>query len=222
MTPASKYKHIIWDWNGTLLNDAWLFVDVMNTVLRRRNMPLIDVESYRQIFGFPVRDYYIKLGFDLEKEPFESSGMEFIREYEKRRYDAKLYDDTIPTLDHLSKNGISHSILSAQNQSTLDDLVDYYDIRKYMINISGLDNHYAHSKVDNGRAWMERLHFGPHEVLFVGDTDHDHEVAEAIGADCVLLASGHHSRDRLEATGAPVVEEIGDVVGFVEGQRPIV
>ncbi len=217
MTPTSKYKHIIWDWNGTLLNDAWLFVDVMNTVLRRRNMPLLDVEKYRQIFGFPVKDYYIKLGFDLDQEAFESSGMEFIREYEKRRYDAKLYDDTVPTLDRLSSNGISHSILSAQNQSTLDDLVDYYGIRKYMINISGLDNHYAHSKVDNGRAWMERLHFGPHEVLFVGDTNHDHEVAEAIGADCVLLASGHHSRQRLEATGAPVLEGIGEVVGFVEG-----
>ena len=69
------YKHIIWDWNGTLLDDGWLFVDVMNTILKRRKMNTITLEKYREIFGFPVKNYYIKLGFDLEKEPFEDLGI---------------------------------------------------------------------------------------------------------------------------------------------------
>ncbi|SVD25320.1 uncharacterized protein METZ01_LOCUS378174, partial [marine metagenome] len=73
MLTSSKYKHIIWDWNGTLLDDGWLFVDVMNSILRRRGMDTITLEKYREIFGFPVKDYYLKLGFDLEKEPFEES-----------------------------------------------------------------------------------------------------------------------------------------------------
>ena len=49
MIEFSQYKHIIWDWNGTLLNDAWLFVDIMNNVLENHNMETITVKKYRNI-----------------------------------------------------------------------------------------------------------------------------------------------------------------------------
>ena len=112
---SSKYKHIIWDWNGTLLDDGWLFVDVMNSILKRRNMDTITLKKYREIFGFPVKNYYIKLGFDLDAEPFEKSGLEFIREYGKRRYEAQLYPEVIALLNELSNIGITHSIFVEGN-----------------------------------------------------------------------------------------------------------
>lgn len=51
----------------------------------------------------------------------------------------------------------------------------------YFLNPVGQDNHYAHGKEAAGKAWMEELHYGPHEVLLIGDTIHDREVAESIG-----------------------------------------
>ena len=211
MLKPIQYKHIIWDWNGTLLDDGWLFVDVMNTILKRRKMNTITLEKYREIFGFPVKNYYIKLGFDLEKEPFEESGMEFIRGYESRRYEAQLYPQVIPLLSELQTIGISHSILSAQHQTLLDDLTQYYNIHDYFIKIIGLDNHYAHSKVENGIRWVNRLKLNPQEILLIGDTDHDFEVAETIGINCLLLSHGHHSPARLQKTGATVVQRLNDV-----------
>ena len=211
MLKPLQYKHIIWDWNGTLLDDGWLFVDVMNTILKRRKMNTITLEKYREIFGFPVKNYYIKLGFDLEKEPFEESGMEFIRGYESRRYEAQLYPQVIPLLSELQTIGISHSILSAQHQTLLDDLTQYYNIHDYFIKIIGLDNHYAHSKVENGIRWVNRLKLNPQEILLIGDTDHDFEVAETIGINCLLLSHGHHSPTRLQKTGATVVQGLNDV-----------
>jgi phosphoglycolate phosphatase len=211
---SSKYKHIIWDWNGTLLDDGWLFVDVMNSVLRRRGMDTITLEKYREIFGFPVKDYYRKLGFDLEKEPFEESGLEFIKGYKNRRYDAQLYPQVIPLLIELRASGISHSILSAQHQTLLDDLTQYYNIRDYFIGIIGLDNHYAHSKVENGIEWVKQINVSPKEILLIGDTDHDFEVAEVIGIDCLLLSHGHHCSKRLKKTGAKVVQNLMDISSF--------
>ena len=79
-----KYKHIIWYWNGTLFDDAWLCVEVMNNVLSRRNMPLLTRDRYMETFDFPVKDYYRKLGFNFKSEPFEISGTEFIVGYNKR------------------------------------------------------------------------------------------------------------------------------------------
>ncbi|MCX6282944.1 MAG: hypothetical protein NTW31_01715 [Bacteroidetes bacterium] len=74
----ADYKHIIWDWNGTLLDDAWLCVEVMNGMLEKRGLEKVSLDFYRSVFTFPVRDYYEKLGYDFEKEPFEEVGMEFM------------------------------------------------------------------------------------------------------------------------------------------------
>ena len=216
MLKISQYKHIIWDWNGTLLNDAWLFVDVMNGILKNRNMNTITIDQYRDIFGFPVKDYYVKLGFDLDKESFKKSGLEFIHAYEKRRYEAKLYPGVVPLLTKLISKQISHSILSAQHQLLLEDLIEYYNIQKYFIQINGLNNHYAQSKIKLGLEWMQKNEFDPNEVILIGDTDHDFEVAQAIGTDCLLISDGHHSHSRLVQTGTTVIHKLEHVFDLLK------
>src|SRR5262245_43055202 len=50
--------HVIWDWNGTLLNDVTHAIDTINFLLEPRGLPLMSIERYREIFGFPIRRYY--------------------------------------------------------------------------------------------------------------------------------------------------------------------
>ena len=178
MLKPSEYKHIIWDWNGTLLDDAWLFVDIMNGVLENRNMGTITIEKYREIFEFPIENYYKKLGFDIEKKTFQESGKEFINSYKKRRYEAELHPRVNSILSQLLSMNIHHSILSAQHQTLLDDLTEYYNIRNYFTEINGVNDYYAHGKVDKGIEWMKKMGFDSRKVLFIGDTNHDFEVAE--------------------------------------------
>ena len=78
-----KYKHVIWDWNGTLVDDTWLCVEIINKLLKKRNLKLVTIDDYKEKFMFPVREYYIELGFNFEDEPFEVSGLEFINEFKK-------------------------------------------------------------------------------------------------------------------------------------------
>ena len=58
-------KHIVWDWNGTLLDDRWLTIAVMNRLLARRNMDELTEDRYLQLFTFPGIDYNRRLGFDF-------------------------------------------------------------------------------------------------------------------------------------------------------------
>jgi phosphoglycolate phosphatase len=211
----SKYNHIIWDWNGTLLDDAWLCLDVINGVLSRRNMSTISLRQYQELFNFPVVDYYVRLGFDFEKESFEIVGTEFIDNYEKRRHEVNLQKGAKAVLKSVREAELTQSLLSASLQTTLYEMVEYHRLSDTFLKVMGLDNHYAHSKVEIGKAWMDELHYGPHEVLFVGDTVHDHEVAQAIGADCVLVLSGHHRREKLEACGVPILSSLSEVVNFI-------
>ena len=86
-----KYKHIIWDWNGTLLDARWLCVEGINNALDKRGLKTINEQMYKDIFSFPVKDYYQKLGFDFSVEPFEIAGDEFVLYYEKHFNRTKLH-----------------------------------------------------------------------------------------------------------------------------------
>lgn len=222
MKNPSKYDHIIWDWNGTLLDDAWLCVDVMNGVLSRRGMPTLTPEAYENIFGFPVIDYYRRLGFDFDRESFEVSGTEFIVEYEKRRHEARLQPGALETLKAVRAVGIPQSLLSAYKQGTLDELTGYLGVKEFFTAVVGLDNHYAHGKVEAARHLMAQIgRVSSHGeiqgkgILLVGDTVHDREVGDAIGVECVLVPSGHQSRARLERLGVPVLDSVSEVIGLV-------
>ena len=118
----------------------------------------------------------------------------------------------LPLLTELNANGITHSILSAQHQTLLNDLTQYYNIQDYFIEIIGLNNHYAHSKVETGIEWISRLNLNPQKVLMIGDTDHDFEVAQSLGTDCLLISHGHHCHSRLVQTGAPVIHELKNIL----------
>ena len=78
-----KYKNVVWDWNGTLLNDVKVGVNTLNDMLGRRGLPLLSVEDYKEKFGFPVIDFYDRVGFDMEKESFHELSVDFVETYDK-------------------------------------------------------------------------------------------------------------------------------------------
>ena len=208
----AKYKHIIWDWNGTLINDVWLVVEIMNKMLKKRNLPKIDSKKYREIFDFPVTKYYSKLGFDFSNESFEKLTVEFISEYYKRFNECKLFDEVEEVLKKITDMGISQSILSASKEDVLIEKIKYYGIDKYFNKIIGLKNHYAESKVERGKNWIAELNLNPQEVLLIGDTIHDYDVSKHIGSDCLLIANGHHSYEKLASLGVDVISTLKEII----------
>jgi phosphoglycolate phosphatase len=211
---VKRYDHIIWDWNGTLLNDVHLCVDVINDMLRQRRMREIDVSTYQAIFDFPVHTYYQRLGFDFRAEPFEALAAEYCAQYEARVRTCELHTDTISTLEHISKEGVTQSVLSASEQQWLSGALTHFEIAGYFEETVGLSDRYAKGKVEAGRALVERVGIEPSRTLLVGDTAHDREVAAALGVACVLISHGHHSRERLAAVHHHVVESLGAIASL--------
>jgi len=210
--PVSHYKGIIWDWNGTLLDDTHLAVAAMNNMLVRRGLPVLSVERYKALFTFPVREYYREVGFDFGREPFEVPAMEFIEQYNQQVWDCALHEDAIRVLNHFKACGVSQYILSAMQQDTLDQCLDYYKIGHFFGHVSGLDDHYAHSKLETGRAMLAKLPHDAGELLLIGDTIHDFEVASELGCACLLISNGHQSHDRLVGTGTPVIGNLSQLI----------
>jgi phosphoglycolate phosphatase len=206
----SNYKHIIWDWNGTLLNDVGLCVDIINGVLAKRNLDALTLSYYRDIFTFPIKNYYKKAGFDFNKYTFEEVGLEWMSEYERRRNECVLHEGAMETLILLQKKKIEQSILSAYHHKTLMEIVSRFKLNRYFKYIIGLDNIYATSKVELGKELMKNISNGEEKVLLIGDTEHDYEVAREIGSDCVLIADGHQSKEKLIACNVPVFDSLSE------------
>ncbi len=212
-----RYRHIIWDWNGTLMDDAWLCVEVLNELLQQRSLPPVSMEHYRREFGFPVVHYYRKLGFDFERDSFEKVSHEFIGAYNQRRLECSLYSGVEEVLALLKEQGVTHSVLSAYRHDTLLEIIRHYSLDTHFVGINGLGDIYANSKVDLGLRWIEQLPFTRSEILLVGDTEHDYEAAQAMGVSCVLLTHGHHEPVRLQALTEQVLPDLSAFKQWVLG-----
>ena len=109
-----KYKHILWDWNGTLVNDMDLCVSVTNSLIQKRKMKLINREIYQREFTFPVVDFYEKIGFDFRNESYEDMAEEWILEYKKNfEANSSLNGAVVEVLTNVETMGFRQSVLSA-------------------------------------------------------------------------------------------------------------
>jgi phosphoglycolate phosphatase len=208
----SALKHIIWDWNGTLLDDTWLCIELINGLLKRHSLPSLDREAHRQQFDFPIQEYYARLGFDFDKVIFADLARDFFAAYDARWEACKLQPYTREALAEARANGLSGSVLSAARQSTLEHNLRHHKLDCLFRGLVGQEDHEARGKLERGRDWIAQLPWNPDEILLIGDTLHDQEVANTLGCRCALVSNGHQHPRRLEHCGAPVYENLESLV----------
>lgn len=200
---------VIWDWNGTLLDDMEVCRDIMDRMLARRGLPrLPDLARYREIFTFPVREYYALAGLDLEAEPFEALADEYMTDYRASFPRCGLMPGAAQTLDALAALGAAQILVSASRQDDLERQVAQRGLTGRFRAILGVSDQLGGGKGGVAAGYLRKNGVDPASVLFVGDTVHDWEMARDLGSRCVLIAAGHQSRARLAATGAAVLDDI--------------
>ena len=198
-----KYKHIIWDWNGTLVNDLALCVNMLNVSLKKRGLQSISENRYKQEFLFPIKKFYETIGFDFSKEDFEITNEEFHAGYEANFKKLALQPYAIDALSCFKKLGTSQSILSATVQHKLDDQVDFFGISHFFDNVVGICNTPSgYGKAFEGNQLIKKVNIPLDETIIIGDSMLDFNVSKALNIDCALVSNGHNHFERLKATGS--------------------
>lgn len=209
---------ILWDWNGTLLDDVELCVDALNRLLADFGYPQrYDRDQYRAIFGFPIEEYYVRAGFDFSRHSFAILAEEYMDDYIPASAACPLAEGAIEALDAFRAAGLRQVILSASPVPTLTRQAGERHVTGYFDRLLGLGDIYAKSKVELGRRFMQEEGIDPARAVMIGDSVHDFEVAQAMGTACVLQCSGHQNRQTLAATGAPVVEGLREAAQLILG-----
>ncbi len=206
-----QYDRVIWDFNGTILDDLMTGIESADELLLRYGLPpMRTVERYYEVFGFPIRDYYRRIGFDFSKTDYSVLAHEWVEIYLRRVKDATVRDGIWDAVCALKRRGIPQTVLSMTESAMLQKQLSYLDLQNTFDEVCGLDNIYATSKLELASAW--RRHHPSERVLFVGDTSHDAESAKVIGCDCVLLTGGHESREALLRVGVDVIDSPSEIL----------
>lgn len=204
---------LIWDWNGTLLDDVEVNLKVINEMLLRRELKELDMATYKALFCFPVRSFHKKIGFDPDKESTEEISKEYHSTYKLHENRIRLNEETVPVLDSLTRRGVHQYILSAAMQSDLAKMLSDFDIADKFQGIYGVNDICASGKIEIGRQLMVDNVLNPKRTLLVGDTLHDAEVADSLGINYLLYSGGHNSADLLSQKGA-VVTSLKEILFF--------
>jgi phosphoglycolate phosphatase len=196
-----KYKHVIWDWNGTLLDDIAISVETVNRMLAARALPVITKRRYRELFGFPVRPYYESLGFDFSREEWHAISVEYVETYGSLTDGVTLTAGAREALAAIRRAGARQHVLSALKEDLLEGMLERFGIREFFDVVRGSTNIYADGKTACGRDMLAHYPVQPGDSLMIGDTLHDAEVAAALGFDALLYTGGHNSAGRLRQAG---------------------
>ncbi|RLC27336.1 MAG: HAD family hydrolase [Deltaproteobacteria bacterium] len=209
-----KLTAVIWDWNGTLLNDVKVSLLSVNEELAARNLPQISENFYRSHFDFPVKDFYQKLGINFSRDNFDEMSRRFLETYFRNLQLATLHEGVEEVLQFLKDHGIRQYVLSAMEQKRLEKMLAGYGIDHFFEKIQGLDDIYADGKRSASEKLIETIHPDKSSTWMVGDTLHDLDVANAMGIHCVLLSSGHQTRERLLRQHDRVVNNYREIKEF--------
>ena len=206
-------KRLIWDWNGTLLDDVPAAVNALNRMLVKRGVSPVTIDRYRRRFGFPVRPFYAELGVDLDRWDWDEICEDFHSYIAEEPQSIR--GDAVAALRFAMDCGFRQCVLSALRQDLLECSLKKNALLEFFDLVYGVDNLDGASKLQRGRELVAALDADVGNAVMIGDTLHDAEVAKELGIDCVLVSCGHQTPERLAAAGCPVVPTLSAAVDAV-------
>jgi phosphoglycolate phosphatase-like HAD superfamily hydrolase len=206
-------RHVVWDWNGTLLADQELVVEALNAVLADRGLPPTDLATYQRLYTRPVRRFYERLfGRPVDDAEWQHLDDVYHEGYAAALRRVRLADDALEALEAIAGKGRTQSLLSMYRHDDLVPLVTKLGVHDHFVRIDGLRGPGGGLKAPHLAAHLERVvHTAgddPSKVLIVGDALDDAAAAAGVGTRCVLYDGGSHPREELERAGVPVADSL--------------
>ena len=204
-------KHLVWDWNGTLLDDLTLVVAATNASLAGAGGPSVTAEEHRRDFRRPIADYYTYvLGRPLAEGEFAQLDKAFHDAYRSGLPAATLAVDAIEAIG--AWRG-TQSLLSMFFHDELVPAVTTRGLLAYLSRVDGLrDTMGGGPKAPHLRAHLTALGLRGEDCVLIGDSVDDAHAAEEVGARSVLYVGGFTHEDTLRATGRPVATTLVQAV----------
>ncbi|MFI5807822.1 HAD family hydrolase [Streptomyces sp. NPDC051561] len=210
--------HLVWDWNGTLLDDIEAVVGASNAAFAEVGLEPITAERYREMYCIPIPRFYERMMGRLPTaEEWLVMDDAFHRHYVELRAACGLTEGVEELLTGWGAGGRSQSLLSMYGHDELVPVVRSYGIERHFVRVDGRVGPSGGTKAEHMVRHLAGLDgVEPGRVVVIGDAVDDALAARHVGAGAVLYTGGSHSREALRAVGVPVVDSLGEAVRVAE------
>ncbi|WP_328888758.1 HAD family hydrolase [Streptomyces sp. NBC_00316] len=217
-TKGKHRMHLVWDWNGTLLDDNAAVVGATNAAFAEVGLEPITIEQYREMYCVPIPRFYERLMGRLPTDAeWERMDGIFHRYYTEQRVACGLTEGAEELLAQWRLAGRSQSLLSMYGHDQLVPVVRGYGIEQHFTRVDGRTGPSGGSKAQHMERHLAALDgIAPEHMVIIGDAVDDAVAAAHVGAAAVLYTGGSHSRVSLEAAGVPVVDSLVEAVALAE------
>ncbi len=213
-----RARHVVWDWNGTLLDDNHAVLVGVNSVCAQYGRAAVTLEEWRAVFSRPILACYEK----VLAQPLTEADWDVIDQHYHSAYRLEL--DTcglaagVPDLLHEWRDaGRTQSLLSMWFHDELVPLVGKLSLMDLFARVDGLRGYnMGGSKAAHLIEHLEAQELDPADVVLIGDVVDDAEAAAQVGAQCVLVTTGMMPRERLAAAGVPVTDSIPEALALID------
>lgn len=210
-----EYKVIIWDFNGTLIDDVKAALESVNDMLTRRNLPLINMEQYASYVDTPIIKFYEHIFDDLYSMDFGEIAIEFNEGYEKHLPERAVMANAEEVLEYFNKKGKLQTVISATHIDKVTNRLTEFGLTDYFDKILAHNNLIAEDKTHLAVKYFAEKGIRPSEAVVIGDCVADFKMAEAMGCDCILTTQGHQSRIEFAETTALVIDSLLELKNII-------
>ncbi len=202
---------VVWDWNGTLLDDFEAILTGVNTILRHYGRAPVDVVAYREAFDIPIDLLYTNLGFSVEEVRQHLSDYQaiFHRVYEPQADKTSLRAGADDALKETVVRGGTNIILSNHIREPIARQVRRLGLESQIEALLASEARTPQkgdpAKGDRLVAFMHANGWAAESTVIIGDTPEEVRIARALGLRSVALTGGAASESRLRAAGPDVV-----------------
>ncbi len=189
-----NYSAIIWDWNGTIFDDLDLCYRIYSRLAIIFDFDELSIQEYRRLYRFPLDQFFYDRGF---RGDINRLALEYRKIYTKGVNKCRIHPGARKLLREFTARGIPQHVVSAHNHNDLQYMIERYKLRRHFSSVNGLSGIEGGSKQKLAVSVLERENLPGSSVLFIGDTDHDYDVALSVSAESWLVAEGHSAIERL-------------------------
>lgn len=203
--PSPMIKLVAFDWNGTILSDTIACLKGDDAALIALGYKPISLKKFRDCFEIPLLNFYKNIGVDpnIPKDKYEKSEAEFHRVYEAYAAKSRTRAGVRDLLKFLKNHNIPCVIFSNHLPPSINRHLQRLKIANYFETVLANSHEseilYKREKGERLQSYLKTKGVNPKEVLIVGDTAEEIEIARQLGGISVALTHGYYTTSRLKA-----------------------
>ncbi|MEV4561392.1 HAD hydrolase-like protein [Kitasatospora sp. NPDC049285] len=211
--------HIVWDWNGTLLEDMGAVLGASNAAFATVGIAPMTLEEYRAQYEIPVPRFYERL---LGRAPSQAEWLALDDAFHVRYLElfpgCGLTPGAVELLAGWAAGGRSQSLLSMYEHEKLVPAVDGFGLTGHFLRVDGRRGASGGRKAEYLAVHLDALgaEIDRGRTVLIGDAADDAEAALSAGIKAVLYTGGSHTREKLTPVGVPVVDSLAEAVALAE------